>query len=118
MNIKKKTKDSSTNQKIRVRLARCLALIFFIVVLILKTTVFAVPSTVYDLGRNGYYTIFITNTLSKEWAQYRVKVNILESAYSDTQYNVTYSTSFLYGKNVFDINWKLDPYTYGDWFAD
>ena len=47
MNIKlKKTRDKSKNQKIRVRLVRCLALVFFIAVLILKTTIFATPSTV------------------------------------------------------------------------
>lgn len=118
MRLKTKTKDKTNNQKIRVRLARCLTLIFFIAALIFKTTIFATPSTVYDLSRNGYYTVIVTNSLSKESARYRVDVNILETAYSDTQYNVTYSASFLYGKNVFDINWKLDPYTYGDWFAD
>ena len=113
-----RTRNQSKNQKIRVRLMRCLALIFFVALLIFKTTIFATPSTVYDLSRNGYYRIEITNSLSNERAEYLVKVNILESAYSDTQYNVSYAVSFFSGKNVFDINWKLDPYTYGDWFAD
>lgn len=119
MNTKrKKTKYKTINHKTRVRLISCLALVFFMAILILKTTVFAVPSTVYDLSRNGYYRVTVTNSLSKEKAEYMVNVNILDSAYSDTQYNVSYSVAFVRGKNIFDINWKLDPYTYGDWFAD
>lgn len=116
MKTKERTKNNSN--KVRVRAARCLALIFFATLLIFKTTIFAVPSTVYDLSKNGYYRLEITNSLSKEQASYLIKVNILDTAYSDTQYNVSYTTSFLHGDNVFDINWKLDPYTYGDWFAD
>lgn len=61
MRLKTKTKDKTNNQKIRVRLARCLTLIFFIAALIFKTTIFATPSTVYDLSRNGYYTVIVTD---------------------------------------------------------
>ena len=88
--IEKRAGNKNNNNNIRVRAVRCLALIFFATILIFKTTIFATPSTVYDLSKSGYYRIEITNSLSHEWARYHVKVNILDTAYSDTQYNVSY----------------------------
>ena len=103
----------------RVRLFRCLTLILFAVVLIFKTTIFAKPNTIYDLSRSGWYKVMITNSLSHETATYIVDIDINENGYSDTQYKVSYTTTFLPpGNNVFNINWQLDPCTYQDWYAD
>lgn len=117
--MKEKTKDyRDKTKKMRVRLFRCLALILFAVFLIFKTTIFAQPNTIYDLNRNGHYFVIITNSLTKEAAMYKVDIAIDESAYSDTQYKVSYATSCKRGDNVFNINWQLDPCTYQDWYAD
>ena len=114
--IKKKPRNGT--EKRRVRAARCLILLFFAVILIAKTSIFATPSTVYNLSKSGYYRVYVKNSLSGEWASYNIKVDITDTAYSDTQYVVNYAASFLMGQNVFDITWSLDNHTYADWFGD